>query len=108
MTLQVAPVNKALGSVHQMVRRGNKVTFDTDESGRDVSSIVHEANGQHIPLRVENGVYVLDMLVASPNEGVIGPEQRYVLLLLDHCCVSALMAAPWARRSHTSPVGMLG
>ena len=76
MTLQVAPVQKALGSVHQMVRKGSKVTFDTDESGRDVSSIVHKASGQRIPLRVENGVYVLDMLVASPGEGFTGPGRR--------------------------------
>ena len=49
MTFQVAPVHKVLGSVHQMVRKGNKVTFDTDESGRDVSNIVHKASGQRIP-----------------------------------------------------------
>ena len=69
-------MHKALGSVHQMVRKGNKVTFDTDESGRDVSSIVHKASGQRIPLRVENGVYVLHMLVASPGEGFTGPDRR--------------------------------
>ena len=76
MTFQVAPVHKALGSVHQMMRKGSKVTFDIDESGRDVSSIVHKASGQRIPLRVENGVYVLDMLVASPGEGFTGPDRR--------------------------------
>ena len=81
MAFQAAPVHKALGSVHQMVRRGNKVTFDTDECGRDVSSIVHKASGQRIPLRVESGVYVLHMLVASPSKGFIGPEQRGALLL---------------------------
>ena len=76
MTFQVAPVHKALGSVHQMVRLGNKVAFDTGESGRDVSNIVYKASGQRILLRVENGVYVLHMLVASPDEGFTGPDRR--------------------------------
>ena len=47
------------------------------ESGRDVSSIVHKASGQHTPLLVdENGVCVLDMLAARHSEGFTGPEQR--------------------------------
>ena len=76
MTFQVAPVHKALGSVHQVLRKGNKVTFDTDESGRYVSNIAHKASGKRIPLRVEKGVYVLDMLVASPGSSFTGPGQR--------------------------------
>ena len=76
MIFQVAPVHKTLGSVHQMVRKGNRVIFDTDESGCDVSNIVHKASGKRIPLRGENGLYVLDMLVASPGESFTGPERR--------------------------------
>ncbi len=67
MTFQVAGVNKALGSVNQMVRKGNRVVFDEDEHGRDISYIMHKATQQKMHLRAENGVYVLDMLVAPPG-----------------------------------------
>ena len=67
MTFQVAKVNKALGSVNQMVRRGNRVVFDQDEQGRDISYILHKATNQRMFMRPENGVYVLDVLVAPPE-----------------------------------------
>ena len=34
MTFQVARVKKALGSVSQMVKNGNKLVFDQDSSGK--------------------------------------------------------------------------
>ena len=39
MTFQVARVKKALGSVSQMVKDGNKLVFDQDSSGKDMSYI---------------------------------------------------------------------
>ena len=75
MTFQVAPVHKALGSVRQMVRKGNKATFYWRERAQCLEHR-NKASGQRIPLRVENGVYVLDMLVASPGESFTGPERR--------------------------------
>ena len=39
MTFQVARVKKALGSVSQMVKNGNKIVFDQDSSGKDMSYI---------------------------------------------------------------------
>eukprot|EP00973_Karenia_brevis_P010272 1392092-Karenia_brevis.AAC.1 len=66
MTFQVAPVQKALGSVSQMVRNRNRVVFDMDEYGKDISHILHKDTGGWIPLQYENGVYVMDMLVGPP------------------------------------------
>ena len=53
--------------MRKMVRKGNQVVFDEDEQGRDISHILHKATGQKMYMRVENGVYVLDMLVAPPG-----------------------------------------
>ena len=67
MTFQVAQVHKALGSVSQMVRNGNRLVFDTDEHGNDVSCITNKKTKDSIPMRVENGVYVIDVVVAPPG-----------------------------------------
>ena len=67
MVFQVAAVKKALGSVSQMVRNGNKVVFDMDEYDKNISYILHKNTGGKIPVRYENGVYVLDMLVSPPG-----------------------------------------
>jgi hypothetical protein len=66
MTFQVAAVNKALGSVSQIVDSNHRVTFDCDEYGRDISHIENKNSGEKMWLRRVNGVYVLDMLVAPP------------------------------------------
>ena len=50
-----------------MVKNGNRVVFDEDSQGRDISCITHKATGQKLNLRKENGVYVLDVLVAPPE-----------------------------------------
>ena len=67
MTFQVAKVNKALGSVSQMVDSQHRVIFDSDDYGRDISYIENKKSGEKMWLRRENGVYVLDMLVAPPS-----------------------------------------
>ena len=67
MTFQVAQVNKALGSVHSIVHKGNKVVFDCDNEGKDIAYIEHKASKQRMWMRVEKGVYVLDVLVAPPD-----------------------------------------
>ena len=66
MVFQVAAVSKALGSVSQMVRNGNRVIFDQDGNGNNTSYIQHKETGQCIPVKLENGVYVLELLVAPP------------------------------------------
>ena len=67
MTFQVGEVSKALGSVSQMVDNGNRVVFELDNSGYDVSYIENKQTQDRIWLRRENGVYVLDMVVAPPS-----------------------------------------
>ena len=67
MTLQIAKVSKALGSVSQMVDHGHRVVFDTGWNGTDISYIENKQSKERTWLRRENGVYVLDMLVAPPN-----------------------------------------
>ena len=67
MTFQVARVKKALGSVSQMVKNGNKLIFDQDSSGKDTCYIQNKRTNEKIWLRQENGVYVLDLMVAPPQ-----------------------------------------
>ena len=69
MTFQVAAVNKALGSVSKMVENGNKMVFD-----KDGSYIENKWSKDRLWLREDNGVFVLDMLVA-PAE--IKPETGF-------------------------------
>ena len=74
MTFQVANVQKALGSVSQMVRRGNRVVFDRDGSGKDLAYIENKRNKERIYMRQEKGVYVLDVLVAPPKSKPFGRQ----------------------------------
>ena len=67
MTFQVGKVSKALGSVSQMVDNGNRVVFELDQNGYDISYIENKDSREKIWLRRENGVYVLDMMVAPPS-----------------------------------------
>ena len=67
MIFQVARVKKALGSISQMVKNGNKLVCDQDSSGKDTSYIENKRTNEKIWLRQENGVYVLDLMVAHPK-----------------------------------------
>ena len=71
MTFQVARVKKALGSASQMVKNGNKLVFDQDSSGKDTSYIQNKRTNEKIWLRQENGVYVLDLMVAPRKRAMI-------------------------------------
>eukprot|EP00974_Lingulodinium_polyedra_P124163 11189531-Lingulodinium_polyedra.AAC.1 len=58
-----------------MVRKGNRVVFDEDEHGRAISYILHKATQQKMHMRPENGVYVLDMLLAPKKQlQAAGPQ----------------------------------
>ena len=59
MTFQCADVHKALGSVSQIVRKGNRVVFD--ENG---SYIQNKSTGELRWLEERNGIYVLPAFVA--------------------------------------------
>ena len=67
MTFQVVTVKKVLGSVSQMVKNGNKPVFDQDSSGKDMSYIQNKRSNEKTWLRQENGVYILDLMVAPPQ-----------------------------------------
>ena len=67
MKFQVAQVSKAFGSVSQMVDHGNRVVFDTDHQGRDISHIENKKTGKKVWWKREDGVYVLDVLVGPPG-----------------------------------------
>ena len=61
MTFQCTDVNKALGSVSQIVRNGSKVVFDSEGS-----YILDKPSGAKLWLEERNGVFVLPAYVA-PN-----------------------------------------
>ena len=67
MTFQGARVKKALGSVSQMMKNGNKLVFGQDSTGKDMSHIQNKRTNEKIWLRQENGVCVLDLIVAHPQ-----------------------------------------
>ena len=62
MVFQVAKTKKALASVSKIVANGNRVIFD-DEG----SYIMNKATGELTALRLENGVYLLDVCIAPPK-----------------------------------------
>ena len=48
MTFQVARVKKALGTVSQMVKNGDKLVFDQDSIGKDMSYIQNKRTNEKI------------------------------------------------------------
>ena len=74
LTFQVANVKKALGSVSQMVRKGNRVVFDRTATGEDLAFIENKTTKERMFMRVENGVYVLDVLVEPPKTKPFGRQ----------------------------------
>ena len=60
-----------------MVKKGNKLVFEQDSSGEDMSYIQNHRCNEKIWLRHENSVYVLDLMVAPPqmsNDRSIDPN----------------------------------
>ncbi len=63
-TFQVAEVNKALASISFMVDHGYRVTFDQDEeTGHDLSMMLHKASNTITRFRRDRNVWVLDAIV---------------------------------------------
>ena len=76
VTMQIAQVNKALGSVAYFVDRGYQVVFDKDdETGEDVSRMTHKASGRVSKFRREQNIWILDAFTRS-NTGFIRPGAR--------------------------------
>ena len=61
MVMQIAEVNKTLGSFSYMTNMGFRVVFDRDEeTGVDMSRMEHKRTGRTTRLRREKNVWVLD------------------------------------------------
>ena len=65
MTFHVTNVTKTLASVSKMVERGNSVHYTPKES------YIEGAQGERIPLPLENGVYVVDIEYLSGFNGQV-------------------------------------
>ena len=64
LVMQIAEVNKALGSVSYMVDHEFKVVFDKDEAtGTDLSMMIHKPTGRTTRFRREKNVWILDAYV---------------------------------------------
>ena len=59
--MQIANVNKALGSVAYFVDKGYKVVFDRDkETGEDISQMTHKKSGKVTKFRRQRNVRILE------------------------------------------------
>ena len=68
--MQVAEVNKALGSISYLVDRGYRVVFDKDmASGRDLSMMQCKRNGVTSMFRRERNIWILDAYVSQADGG---------------------------------------
>ena len=56
-----------LFQVARVIKNGNKLVFDQDSSGKDMSCIQNKRYKDKIWLRQENGLYVVDLIVAHPQ-----------------------------------------
>ena len=75
MNFRDAGETKALASVNQICQGHNRVAFD--EEG---SYIENEASGRKVPMREENGVYVIDVhfkeLIDTRGQVFVVPGER--------------------------------
>ena len=69
-TWQIAGVTKPLGSVMEMADAGNRVTFDRDENGNNISRIYNKRKGKQIPSNVVGSAYEFDMWVKKSGAAV--------------------------------------
>ena len=60
MQFRLANVTKALGAVSSVCDKGNRVVFDSEGSYVEL-----KREGRRIPLRRQNGVYVMDVWVGG-------------------------------------------
>ena len=66
--VQIAEVNKALGSVSYLVDQGYRVTFDKDlKTGKDVSFMLNKKTGVTSRFRRERNIWILDAFIDADN-----------------------------------------
>eukprot|EP00959_Pyramimonas_sp_CCMP1952_P461238 9481258-Pyramimonas_sp.AAC.3 len=69
MPIQVAEVNKVLGSVREMVNAGNRVVFDQNSNGKSISHVEHKATGKRTAIYERNGTFQFNIVVPKgPGE----------------------------------------
>ena len=62
---------KPLAGIIETVKAGNKVIFDQDENGENISRIVNKATQAVIPIEQDKGQYEFDMFVPK-GDPVLG------------------------------------
>ena len=69
LCMQIAEVNKALGSISYLVDRGYRVVFDKCmKSGRDLSMMIKKDTKKAARFRRERNIWVLDTFVTVESE----------------------------------------
>ena len=64
--VQIAEVNKFLGSISYLVDQGFRVTFDKDAAtGRDLSMMVHKLSGRTSRFRRDRNIWILDAMIEA-------------------------------------------
>ena len=71
MPIQVADVNKTLGSAREMLEAGNRVVLDRDSNGRDCSYIEHKATGRKTAVHERNGAFQFNIVVPRDKEAKV-------------------------------------
>ena len=54
--------------MHSIVRKGNRAVFDMDDNCQDVACIENRQDTQRMWVRVDKGVYGLDVLAGPPSK----------------------------------------
>ena len=76
LTVQIAEVNKAMGSVSYMVDHGYQVVFEKGEAtGMDLSRMTHKLTGITTRFRRIRNVWVLDAFIEVEDEQGPFPRQ---------------------------------
>ena len=71
MPLQVADVNKVLGTEREMVNHGNRAVFDKDPNGRSISYLECKATGVKTAIHERSGTFQFDIKGPKGKGGVV-------------------------------------
>ena len=68
MPIQVADVDKVLGSVREVVNVGNRVVFDKDSNGKCCSYVEHKPTGHKTNIHERNGKFQFDLKIPKGKD----------------------------------------
>ena len=63
LPIQVADVNKVLGSAREMIGAGNKIVLERDQHGKNVSYMEHKPTGQITTINEVNGTFQFKIII---------------------------------------------